>query len=474
MRDQQLYVDGRWIDGTGREPVRSPYDDTVLGTYAVATPEQVTAAVDAAERVLATGLPAHRRAAILDAVGGIVAERREELAQVLSAEAGKPIKAARGEVDRGLTTLRLSADEARRLPAEAVQLDGFPVGDGLIAWTLPEPIGVVGAITPFNFPCNLVLHKLGPALAAGCPVVLKPSEKTPLTAGWLVAAFAEAGLPAGWLNLVTGDPMRIVPILQDDDRVAVLTFTGSSAVGWDIRAGSPRKHHVLELGSNTAMVVDESADLDLALAAAVSGGFGYAGQACISVQRLYVHDAVADEFLDRFGTAVDALVVGDPSDDRTDVGPLITPAAAERVLSWVTDAVAAGARLVTGGTMTGRLLRPTVLTDVEAASPLRCEEVFGPVVTVVRIKDVAEGLREVNDSRFGLNTAIYTNDLAHALDFARRAQAGTVLVNASPSFRADQMPYGGVKDSGHGREGVKYAVAALTAPKLVVINTAAR
>jgi acyl-CoA reductase-like NAD-dependent aldehyde dehydrogenase len=472
MPAQRLYLDGQWRDGAGTAAVGNPYDGSPVGSYALATPAQVTEAIAAAHRAHTAGLPAHVRADVLDRTREVVARRAEEFARMLCAEAGKPISTARAEVARALTTLRLAADEARRLPGEAVALDGFAAGAGLIALTVPEPRGVVAAITPFNFPLNLVLHKVGPAIAAGCPVVLKPSERTPLTAGLLVEAFAEAGLPAGWLNLVTGDPRQVVPVLQADDRVAVLTFTGSAAVGWELKAASPRKHHVLELGSNTAMIVDADADLDAAVAAAVAAGFGYAGQACVSLQRLFVHADVLAEFVPRLATAAAALTVGDPADPDTDVGPLISPEATERVRSWLADAVAAGARIVTGGGRRGPVLEPTVITDVAAESPLRCAEVFGPVVTVVAVKDVAEGIAAANDSRFGLNASVFTNDLANALRFARDAQAGSVLINLPPSYRADQMPYGGVKDSGQGREGVKYAVESLLAAKLVVVNTA--
>ncbi|MEV6845797.1 aldehyde dehydrogenase family protein [Actinoplanes sp. NPDC051411] len=472
----RLFIDGRWIDGAdGSVEVTNPYDGSTVGTFARADAAQVDAAIEAAHRALRTGLAPHRRADVLDAVRDIVTRRALDFAECLSREAGKPIRTARAEVERARTTLRLAADEARRLPGEAVPLDGFASGSGLIALTLPEPLGVVGAITPFNFPLNLVLHKVAPAIAAGCPVVLKPSERTPLTAGLMTEAFEEAGLPAGWLNLVTGDPGMIVGRLQDDERVGVLSFTGSSAAGWGIKAASPRKHHILELGSNAALVVDETADVDLAVDAAVSGGFSYSGQTCVSVQRLFVHKAVRDAFLDKFARRVEALVTGDPADEATDVGPLVSPDAKTRVKRWLDDAVEAGARVVTGNTFDdGGLLRPTVITDVPVASPLRCEEVFGPVVIVVPVKDAEEGLAAANDSRFGLNTSIFTNDFAHAIDFARRAETGTVLVNVSPSYRSDAMPYGGVKDSGQGREGIRYAVASLVHQKLVVLNAGTR
>ncbi|MEU8633113.1 aldehyde dehydrogenase family protein [Amycolatopsis sp. NPDC048633] len=469
MREQALYIDGEWFTRPATADVRDPWDGSLAGTYAIGDADDATAAVTAARRALAEGLPPHRRAEILAAAADGVARRAEEFAGMLRAEAGKPITAARQEVQRAVTTLRLSAEEARRLPGEAVQMDAYPAGDGMLAFTVAEPLGVVAAITPFNFPLNLVAHKIGPALAAGCPVVLKPSERTPLTAGLLVEVLTEAGLPAGWLNLVTGDPGVIVPAWQHDERVAVISFTGSAAVGWQIKAGSPRKQHILELGSNTAMVIDSGADLGRAVAAAVASGYGFSGQACVSLQRLYVHESVVDEVLTRLAAAVQDLAVGDPGDEDTVVGPLISPEAKERVTAWVRGAVRDGARVVAGGGERSGVLEPTVVTDVPEGADLLCAEVFGPVVTVVPVKSVADGIAAANDSRFGLNAAIFTDDLANALAFSRRTEAGSVLVNVPPAFRADHMPYHGVKESGHGREGVKYAVESLVSPKLVIL-----
>ncbi|QYN18103.1 aldehyde dehydrogenase family protein [Amycolatopsis sp. DSM 110486] len=469
MRSQDLFINGQRVSREATAEVRSPWDGLLVGTYAMGGTEDATAAVTAAHHALAEGLPPHRRAEVLGAAARLVGERAEEFARLLLLEAGKPITAARGEVQRAITTLQLSADEARRLPSESVQMDAFPSGDGMFAFTVAEPLGVVAAITPFNFPLNLVAHKIGPALAAGCPVVLKPSERTPLTAGLLVEVLADAGLPAGWLNLVTGDPAQIVKAWQEDERVAVVSFTGSAAVGWQIKAGSPHKHHILELGSNTAMVVDADADLDRAVAAAVASGYGFSGQACVSLQRLYVHEDVVDDVVAKLGAAVTALAVGDPADEKTVVGPLISGQATDRVMEWVQGAVSEGARVVAGGALRDGVLEPTVVTDVRADSALLCSEVFGPVVTVVPVKDVAEAIAAANDSRFGLNTAIFTNDLTNALQYAKKAEAGSVLVNVAPAFRADHMPYRGVKESGHGREGVKYAVASLVAEKLVIL-----
>jgi acyl-CoA reductase-like NAD-dependent aldehyde dehydrogenase len=331
----------------------------------------------------------------------------------------------------------------------------------------------VGAITPFNFPLNLVCHKIGPALAAGCPVVLKPSEKARLTAARLAEILVEAGVPAGHLNVVTGDPAQIVTQLQDDPRVAVLTFTGSSRVGWGIKAASPRKRHILELGSTTAIVVLDDADVDAAAQAAFESALTNSGQACISAQRVFATPGIYPTLLERLTTRFDAAVAGDPRDAATLVGPLITDKDVERIRGWIDAAVASGARVLSGGTADGSVLRPTLLADAPPDALVLCAEVFGPVLTVVAVDDADAAVAAVNSADFGLNAAVFTASLDAALSLGRRIESGTVLVNVTPSFRADEMPYGGVKDSGQGREGVPYAVAELTEQKLLVLRAVA-
>ncbi|MCW2498972.1 MAG: aldehyde dehydrogenase family protein, partial [Frankiales bacterium] len=425
-------------------------------------------AVDAA--VAAPALPAHERAAVLRRTAGLVLERAEQFAQTIRAEGGKPVTAARTEVARAVDTLQLAAEEARRLTGQSLPMDAVASGEGLLALTLPEPVGVVAAVTPFNFPLNLVAHKVAPAVAAGCPVLLKPSERTPFTAGLLVQAFADAGLPAGLLNLVTGDPAAIVGAWVEDPRTAVLTFTGSSAVGWALKERSPRKRHVLELGSNTAMVVAADADLPAAVEAAAIGAFSNSGQACISLQRVYAEEPVAEQFTELLAAAAAALASGDPGRAETVVGPLVSREATARVLAWVADAIARGGVLRTGGCAVDGVVLPTVLSGVPDDAPVVCQEVFGPVVTVNAVPDVRSAVRRVNSSPYGLNTSIFTRDLDTALGYARSAEAGTVLVNVAPSFRTEHMPYGGVKSSGQGREGVPYAVRALVEDKLVILR----
>jgi acyl-CoA reductase-like NAD-dependent aldehyde dehydrogenase len=469
MREQSLLINGRWVSGVDTFEVRDPFDQTLVGMVAVASPDQAAEAVSAARDAMLLDWPAASRADVLLKGSQLVADRSAEFAEVLRAEAGKPISAALVEVSRAVNTLRIASEEARRLPSETVQFDEVSPGITPLGFTIAKPFGVVAAITPFNFPLNLVLHKVAPAIAAGCAVVLKPSERTPLSAGLLAEALIEAGLPTGWLNLITGRPQEIVPVWNGHRDVAVITFTGSAEVGWRLKAASPRKRHVLELGSNTAMVVAADADLQKAVNAAAVGGYTFSGQACVSVQRVYVEEPVAAEFTTMLAAAVEKLPVGDTKDLATVVGPVISLQARDRLMSWIEEAVADGARLVTGGTLEGICLRPTVLADVPATARVMREEVFGPVASIRTVKSVAEGIAEVNSARYGLNTAIFTRDLASAIRFARDAEAGSVLVNITPSFRADHMPYGGVKDSGQGREGVKYAIAELLDQRLIVL-----
>lgn len=469
MREQHLFIDGQWQPGVDTLHIRDPYDGELVGTAAIATVAQAKQAVTAARGAMDRGLSAARRADILLEASRLVAQRSEQFAETIRAEAGKPITAARGEVARAVTTLRLAGEEARRLPGETVGFDALGDMGEPIGFTMPQAPGVVAAITPFNFPLNLVVHKAGPALAAGCAVVLKPSERTPLTAGLLAEALTDAGLPGGWLNVITGRPEEIVPVWTEHPDIEVITFTGSSDIGWKLKGASPRKRHVLELGSNTALVIAADADLTRAVDAVVTGGFTFSGQACVSVQRVYVNQDVADSFADQLTKAVEALPVGDTRAPETVVGPLISEQARERVLAWIGEATASGAVLRTGGELEGPVLRPTVLTAVPATARVMCEEAFGPVVSIRSVTGLDDALKEVNASRFGLNTAIFTRDLAAALRYAREAEAGTVLVNVTPSFRADHMPYGGVKDSGQGREGVRYAINELLDQRLVIL-----
>ena len=389
------------------EPVVDRWTGETLGRIVVEGAPEASRAVDAAEAALAVDFPVHRRSAVLAATSALVAAHAEELARSIQQETGKPITAARLEVSRAVGTLLYASEEARRLPAEAVPMDATEAGAGTMALTVAEPRGIVAAITPFNFSLNLVVHKIGPAIAAGCAVVFKPSDKAPLVARMLVEGFAASGLPSVRLNLVTGPAEPIVGAWLQDDRVAVITFTGSSAVGWKLKTESPRKLHILELGSNTAMYVHHDADLPRAVVDAVTAGFGNSGQACVSLQRLYVHADVLKEFTSRLVEAVAAVPAGDPTDEKTIVGPLVTSLAGKRVVRWIDDAVAQGAQLLTGGREINGVVAPTVITGVSPASPLVCEEVFGPVITVIAVDGLGEAIAAVNTSDFGLNAAMH-------------------------------------------------------------------
>lgn len=462
---------GAWTSGAERV-IRSPYDGAELGRVPDAGPEQVDEAVGHARAALAAGpLPAHRRAEILEAAARLLEERTETFARSIATEAAKPLKAARVEARRAVGTFRYAAIEARTLAGRMVPMEGNDAGAGKLGFTLRVPIGVVGAISPFNFPLNLVAHKVAPAIAAGCPVVLKPATQTPLTAlalAWMLRD--ECGLPPGWLQVVTGGGATVGRALVTHDDVAMITFTGSPEVGWGIRAEAPRKKVALELGNNAPVIVEPDADLDLAAAKVAAGGYGYSGQTCISVQRVYVAEPVADEFLARLLPRVEALVVGDPLDEDTDVSALISPAERDRVLAWIEEAAAAGAKVCTGGEVRDGMLTPTVLTGVTPDMKVCAREVFGPLVGIATYRDLDEAFALANGTRYGLQAAVFTRSLEAAMRAAHTLDFGGVLVNEMPTFRTDQMPYGGVRDSGNTREGPHFTVREMTEERLVVIQ----
>ncbi len=466
--ERKLLLDGEWIETGEWIEVRSPYSGEVVGRVPKAGAAEVRRAIDAAERAMADPLPAHKRAEILVRVAGYLGRRHEEVAQTICAEAGKPLKAARVEAARAMSTYTMAAVEARKLAGEMVPMDSSQAGEGKLAFTLRRPIGVVGAITPFNFPLNLAAHKIAPALAAGCAVVLKPAAQTPLSALLLAELETEAGLPPGWLNVVVGPSSEIGDVLVEDERVKVITFTGSAPVGWRLRERAPRKRVNLELGNATPVIVEADADLDEAAAKLAANAFSFAGQSCISVQRIYVERPAYDDFLARFLPRVEALKLGDPADEETDVGPLIDEDARERVLAWIHES--RGEILTGGDTTDAGLIRPTVIANPPLDDKVSCEEVFGPVCTVVAVDSLDEAIRLANGTRFGLQAGIFTRDLASALRAAHELEFGGVTVNEAPTFRADQMPYGGVKDSGNTKEGPAYAIRELTEERLVVLQ----
>jgi acyl-CoA reductase-like NAD-dependent aldehyde dehydrogenase len=468
--ERKVFVAGEWVETGEWIEVRSPYSGDVVGRVAKAGADQTERAIDAAEAAMREPLPAHKRAEILVRVVSGLARRHDEVARLISDEAGKPMKAARVEAKRAMSTYTFAAVEARKLAGEMVPMDAAQAGEGKLAFTLRQPIGIVGAISPFNFPLNLVAHKLAPALAAGCAVVLKPAGQTPLSALLLAELEEEAGLPPGWLSVVVGPSSEIGDVLVDDERVKAITFTGSGGVGWKLKERAPKKKVNLELGNATPVIVAADADIDAAAKAMAANSFSFAGQSCISVQRIYVERAGYDDFLGRFLPAVEGLTVGDPADEETDVGPVIDEDAKERILDWIEQARGGGAEILAGGEERDGLIRPTVIGQAGPELKVSCEEVFGPVVTVNAVDSIDEAIELANSTRYGLQAGIFTRSIETALRAARELEFGGVTVNEAPTFRSDQMPYGGVKDSGNTREGPHYAVRELTEEHLVVLS----
>jgi acyl-CoA reductase-like NAD-dependent aldehyde dehydrogenase len=465
--DHPLLIGGERVETGEWTEVRSPYSGEIVGRIAKGGAVETRRALDAADRALRDPLPAHERARILDATARLLEERQEDAARVISSEAGKPIKTARVEAQRAVSTYTFAAVEARKLAGEVVPMDASPAGAGKLALTLRLPIGIVGAISPFNFPLNLVAHKVAPALAAGCPVVLKPASATPLSALFLAELEEEAGLPAGWLNVVSGSAAQIGDTIVEDDRVKLITFTGSGDVGWGIAERAHRKRVKLELGNATPAIVCADAP-DGTAAKLAANAFSFAGQSCISVQRIFVLAEAWDDFLAEFVPKVEALVVGDPADEATDVGPVISDDDRDRILEWVGESKG---EVLTGGDTTAEgLIRPTVIASPAAGDKVQCEEVFGPVVTLSRVSSVDEAIEQANATRYGLQAAIFSADIATCLRAAQRLEFGGVTVNEAPTFRADQMPYGGVKASGNTKEGPAWAVREMTEERLVVLQ----
>ena len=471
--DHQLFVAGEWVEGGGWDEVRSPYDGSVIGRVAVGDAATVERAVAAAHEAFeAADFPQYERAATLDRAAALVRERVEALALTIAAEAGKPIKTATVEAQRCVDTFTFSAVEARKLTGGTVPMEASVAGVGKLGVMLRVPYGVVGAISPFNFPLNRVAHKLGPAIAAGNAIVLKPAGQTPISPLKLAAILDEAGLPKGWLSVVPGPGAEVGNAIVEHELTKALTFTGSAEVGWDIRSRVPHKKVSLELGSNAPLIVNDDGDWETAADKAQIHAFSHAGQSCISIQRILIHEDVADAFIERLVSNVGGLKVGDPMDPDTDVGPLITPADRDRVKEWIDEAVAAGAELLCGGELVdeGRCLAPTLLGSPPKDAKVWCEEIFGPVATIDRYSDFEEALALANDSKFGLQAGVFTRDVGRALQAARTLEFGGVLINEVPTFRADQQPYGGVKDSGNTREGPSFAVQELTEERFVTLQ----
>lgn len=469
---KDLWIDGEWKPAGEYRTISSPYSGKEIAEVATADKQEVGLAIDAAEKAAPRmrALPAWQRAAILEKAAALLAEKKQEAVEILVGEAAKPLATALLEVDRTIMTYRFAADEARRLTGEMVPMDAAPGGVGRIAFTRREPLGIIAAICPFNFPYNLVAHKVGPAIAAGNTVVLKPASQTPLSAFFIAELFHQAGLPAGGLNVVPGNGSTIGEVLLNDERIKMLTFTGSPAVGKLIRSQAGLKRVTLELGSNSALIIDRGVDIEKIIPRCIIGAFSFQGQICISLQRIFVHEDIVDSFTLQLAAAAECLRGGDPARPDTDYSSLISASDAERVMQWISEAEAAGARIATGGKRNGNMVTPTLLTHVQPDMKVACREIFGPVVTVNPFSDLTNAIDQVNRSAYGLQAGIYTPSLDHALEAADKLEVGGVIINDIPTFRVDQMPYGGVKESGVGREGLKYAVAEMTEQKLIVIN----
>jgi len=466
-----FFVDGRWRDDGDVVEIHAPYDGSLIARVTQGRREHADAAIAASVKAFGTTrrLPAFERQRVLRRISSSMLERKEEFARTLAQEAGKPIKAARTEVERAIFTFNVAAEESTRMYGEYLPLDWQESTAGRWGIVRRFPLGPIAGITPFNFPINLVAHKVAPAIAAGCSMVLKPAPQTPLSSLLLAECVQQAGWPDGGLNVL---PLsnEDAGLLVTDDRIKLISFTGSVPVGWDIKRRAGKKKVVLELGGNAAVIVHSDADLEYAAERCVTGGFGYAGQTCVSVQRILVEHSVYGKFTDIFVEGVKKLKTGDPLDESTDVGPLIRESDAIRTTSWIDEAVRAGARLLCGGGRNKLVVEPTVLTGTKPDMKVNCQEVFGPIVTVEPYKDFDDALRRVNHSAYGLQAGVFTRDAKLLFQAFEELEVGGVIAGDVPSFRIDQMPYGGVKDSGLGREGLRYAIEEMTEPKLMVMN----
>jgi glyceraldehyde-3-phosphate dehydrogenase (NADP+) len=470
----KMFLAGQWQDRSEKIPVTNPFDESVIDTVPRASAQDVDAALAGAVEGarLMRAMPGYDRFLILRKAAALLAERQEDFGQTISREEGKIIAEGRFEANRSVQTLELAAEEAKRIGGEVLPLDGAPGGAGKFGFTLRVPCGVVAAITPFNFPLNLVCHKVAPALAAGNSVVLKPASDTPLSALKLVEILLEAGLPPLAITCLTGDGGRIGDAICRDQRVRKISFTGSRDVGEHICKTAGIKRVTMELGSNSPLVVLDDADLEKVAQATAATGFANAGQVCISAQRIVTSDKIHDDFLSVLRPKVEALKTGNQLDPATKMGPMIRQRDAERVESWIKEAVSGGAKLVTGGARRGSLVEPAILADVDPSMRISCDELFGPAVAVTRVRSIDDAIRLANDTRYGLSASVFTRDLDKALRFARDVDAGNIHINWGPMWRADLMPYGGLKESGFGKEGPKYAVQEMTELKTVVMHGA--
>jgi len=472
VKEYRMLIGGKWLKSQKSLDVTNKYSGETIGTVPVADRESYEQAVNSAQDAfkIISNLPAYKRSQILQKTSELIDQQKDEIAEIIAAEAGKPMKFSKGEVARSVQTFKFASEEAKSIHGETVPMDATVGGEKRIGFYLRFPVGVIGAISPFNFPLNLVAHKIAPAIASGCSVILKPASTTPLTSLKLGEIMMEAGLPDGALNVIVGSGSTVGDWLVSDERLSMITFTGSPPVGRRIKERSGLKKVTLELGNNSACILDKSADLDLAIPRCIMGSFAYSGQVCISVQRIYLHKAVFDEFTSRFLEQTKKLKIGDPLDEDTDVGPMITEEDAIRTQEWIDEAKGDGAKVLIGGKREGAVYYPTVLTDVKPEMKVVRLEIFAPVVSLIKFDDFSDAVKMTDNSIYGLQAGVFTKDIDRAFQAVRAIKVGGVIINDVPTYRADQMPYGGVKESGIGREGLKYAIEEMTDLRMVVIN----
>ncbi len=471
MQQFQLFIDGKWIDTNETLDVLDKYSQEVYARVAKADEESVDQAITSASKAFEREkLSPFERYQILHKASQLISDQKEELAMIITREAGKPLKQARAEIDRSSQTFLVAAEEAKRIHGEGVPVEAAPGSENRMAFTIKVPVGVVGAISPFNFPLNLVSHKVAPALAAGNAVVLKPASKTPIAALKLAEILDQACLPKGLLQVVVGSGSTVGNQMMKDQRIALYSFTGSAKVGLKLKQETGLNRLILELGNNSPVIVDKEADVELAAKTIAAQSFAFAGQVCISVQRIYVHEEVQEIFLEKLKEHMADLKIGDPTDPETDVGPMIAEDEAERAEEWIQEAVEKGANIFIGGEREGALLKPTILTDVKPEMRVVCEEIFAPVASVIPFSDIKKCITEMNQSDYGLQGGIFTQNIDTAYYAAKHVEVGGFMINDGSQYRVDLMPYGGVKDSGNGKEGPKYSIEEMTEERLIVMN----
>lgn len=471
MKEYKLLINGKWEDGARVREIKSPYDGAVAAKVHFAGRAQVEQAITDAQAAFAKTrkLSSYDRATALERISSEISRRSDEIAESIVLSSGKPLKYAQAEASRGANTFKIASEEAKRIYGEVVPLDLTPQTKKRWGIVGHFPLGVIAGITPFNFPLNLVAHKVAPALATGNAFIVRPASQVSPTTMLLSEIVAETDYPAGGFNAVPCGYEAAEPLVEDE-RVKMITFTGSPDIGWDLKKKAHKKMVTLELGGNAAVVVEPDANLEYAVPRTVMGSFAYSGQVCISIQRIFLHDAIYERFMADFVSAVEKLRMGDPLDINTDIGPMINLEAAEQTEEWINEAVDNGARIVIGGNRDGAMFEPTILTDVRPELRISWKEAFAPVVVVYRYHDYEEALKAVNNSIYGLQAGVFTNDLNKAYQAYGRLDVGGVIVNDVPTFRIDHMPYGGIKESGFGREGLRYAIEEMTEMKLLAIN----